>query len=273
MAQSKSRVKAYRLFYRNSKAGSGYFSSYRQEVIFGEEELARRQQLQRPRLVHWEVATLWRCHACRKRGPWVAGWRMMPGRTGGANGWAEPVTICSDECAEVHRPGYAPPRHVRTDDEPPPKRPKLMRARWDAFAVDRDAKARTREHRRVPLFYEKKPEGWCRWCGEEVEPPRRTWHDQCLQEFFLHTERTAQIRYLRKRGGGGCAAEGCEAEGEEVDHVTPLWRVRHLAPAERRPYFGPTNLQLLCYRHHKEKTAREAGERAQEKPPRPFTEN
>lgn len=102
-----------------------------------------------------------------------------------------------------------------------------------------------------------------------VAPPRRTWHDKCLREYLLFTDRVAQTRYLQERDGRTCAAEGCEREGWEVDHVTPLWRVRHLPDDERRPYHGPTNLQLLCTQHHKEKTAREAGERARERVSKP----
>ena len=48
----------------------------------------------------------------------------------------------------------------------------------------------------------------------------------------------------------------------EVDHRVPLWEVAHLPPDERRPYFGPENLWLLCQACHKAKTKREAAERA-----------
>lgn len=48
----------------------------------------------------------------------------------------------------------------------------------------------------------------------------------------------------------------------EVDHRVPLWSIAHLPLDERRPYFGPTNLWLLCPRCHKEKSRREAADRA-----------
>lgn len=54
----------------------------------------------------------------------------------------------------------------------------------------------------------------------------------------------------------------------EVDHIIPLWRVAMLtfeSTEERRTYFGPPNLQLLCQSCHKIKTAREARERAAER--------
>lgn len=50
--------------------------------------------------------------------------------------------------------------------------------------------------------------------------------------------------------------------GLDVDHKVPLWSVSHLPDDERRRYFGPVNLWLLCTKHHKEKTAKEAAERA-----------
>ncbi len=51
----------------------------------------------------------------------------------------------------------------------------------------------------------------------------------------------------------------------EVDHRVPLWSVAHLDDDERRPYFGPGNLWLLCPLHHKAKTKAEAAQRANAK--------
>ncbi|APZ81822.1 hypothetical protein vBEliSR6L_57 [Erythrobacter phage vB_EliS_R6L] len=48
----------------------------------------------------------------------------------------------------------------------------------------------------------------------------------------------------------------------EVDHRTPLWEVADLPDEERRWYFGPGNLWLLCGLCHQKKTAREARRRA-----------
>lgn len=59
-------------------------------------------------------------------------------------------------------------------------------------------------------------------------------------------------------------ATAVELSGElVVDHIIPLWLVAIIIPqAERRPYFGPENIQLLCSGCHGIKTAREARERA-----------
>jgi 5-methylcytosine-specific restriction endonuclease McrA len=53
-----------------------------------------------------------------------------------------------------------------------------------------------------------------------------------------------------------------QTDALEVDHVVPLWSVAHLPDDERRWYFGPGNLWLLCPACHKAKTKREAAERA-----------
>lgn len=51
----------------------------------------------------------------------------------------------------------------------------------------------------------------------------------------------------------------------EVDHLVPLWSVAHLPDDERRRFFGPENLWLLCPDCHKKKTAYEAADRAAER--------
>lgn len=48
----------------------------------------------------------------------------------------------------------------------------------------------------------------------------------------------------------------------QVDHVVPLWKVAMMPIEQRRPYFGPEYLSLLCGPCHKRKTAEEAKERA-----------
>ncbi|MFL6864085.1 MAG: hypothetical protein ACJ8DZ_13910 [Allosphingosinicella sp.] len=60
--------------------------------------------------------------------------------------------------------------------------------------------------------------------------------------------------------GGQCSVELVSAL--DLDHRVPLWSVADLPDEERRWYFGPGNLWLMCPRHHKQKTKREAAERA-----------
>jgi hypothetical protein len=67
---------------------------------------------------------------------------------------------------------------------------------------------------------------------------------------------------LRRTGWQSAIERVCALE---VDHRVPLWEVADLPDAERRWYFGPGNLWLLCPRCHKVKTAREATQRARER--------
>ena len=136
----------------------------------------------------------------------------------------------------------------------------------------------------------------CRWCEGEIlhedgpkagQPnPRRCWHKSCYPKYLLHTHAPTQFAYLVERDGKICATCGslglrwsrvsiapyledgypytwvvCRPE-LEVEHTIPLWMVSHLPPNERRRYFGPENLTLMCVADHKKKTKREAAERA-----------
>ncbi len=58
---------------------------------------------------------------------------------------------------------------------------------------------------------------------------------------------------------------GYRSSALEVDHRIPLWEIAHLPDDERRAYFGPENLWLLCPPCHKAKTRREAAQRARER--------
>lgn len=48
----------------------------------------------------------------------------------------------------------------------------------------------------------------------------------------------------------------------ELDHRIPLWSVADLPDDERRRFFGPENLWMLCPACHKAKSRREAAQRA-----------
>lgn len=76
----------------------------------------------------------------------------------------------------------------------------------------------------------------------------------------LTPEEMHDLRYGHMRIGAQQSIERVCAL--EVDHKTPLWSVADLPDQERRWYFGPGNLWLLCPACHKAKTKREAAERA-----------
>lgn len=115
---------------------------------------------------------------------------------------------------------------------------------------------------------------------------------KCGYHHRLHTQTPVQLEYLLQRRGPRCAGCGelhgawarrrptsperlreiwgqtsypadvwvgplCTAWWQtslEVDHKVALALVAHLPDDERRPYFGPINLQLLCADCHKAKT-------------------
>lgn len=93
-----------------------------------------------------------------------------------------------------------------------------------------------RHIREVPSFKHLGPLG-----SEEHQEAIRAWyHDNPLPRYTEIERRTAL----------------------ELDHRVALWKVQDLPDDQRRPYFGPRNLWLLCPAHHKLKTKREAAERA-----------
>lgn len=122
----------------------------------------------------------------------------------------------------------------------------------------------------------------CQCCPEGTPPPLKWLHDQYGYREFADTRRfyTPEPEYLASLWPtdpvvGKAWRDWTDldrAYGEhwrvwqeialEVDHRVPLWEIADLPDEERRPYFGPSNLWLLCPRHHKEKTAREAARRA-----------
>lgn len=132
----------------------------------------------------------------------------------------------------------------------------------------------TRSHRRVPMLHGRVPRGWCRWCGAAILHPRTharagqqnaraNWHRDCVETYKLHAFPDAQHRFLLERDGrrcGKCGLEGCGAL--QVEHRTPLWKVRHIPDGQRVKYFGPENLWLNCDPCHKAKSRAEAAERA-----------
>ncbi len=138
--------------------------------------------------------------------------------------------------------------------------------------------------------------------GQRKRPASATWHLECLDEYKLITDTDVQRQHLFWRSLGCCEACGLEVARCEVkrqltawedsgiherrrdgvnadgpvswvrfdwrkefhaDHVTPLWSLPKLLTREQvRHFWGPGNLQALCLDCHREKTRREAGERA-----------
>ena len=136
--------------------------------------------------------------------------------------------------------------------------------------------------RTCPLpFHDCDPPG-CRFCGKPVESARGArWHRECVDTYHLANHPARSRPALVERDGPGCwlcgadpmrwkaspeyyGRDGIYREVErvtalQVDHVIPLWSVRHLEPRIRVLYFLLMNLILLCPDCHKAKSKREAG--------------
>lgn len=148
-----------------------------------------------------------------------------------------------------------------------------------------------REARTVPMPRLRK--GRCRWCAEPLSGRRTSWHAECLEQFYLHTEQRVQRAHLEARDGRCCALCGADPirclKGDptaqlvinedgttgyihyhrvsfpsalQVDHEVPIWALSVLPRRDRVAFFGPSNLRLLCPACHKAKTKREAAVRS-----------
>lgn len=254
----------FRVFYRRGVV----WTPKNSEVVWGRAALARVLARKIPAVIHHEVAIIHRCVQCGGKGAWDRNWMCYPvwdaNRHRHNNAGAE-VIYCSRQCWIDATGGFELPPWMDTNQEPNRDQAR-QNAWWDANTRERDRKAAAISYRRVPL-----PPwpggGSCKWCGLKInEDRRRSWHAACLHEYFLHSDLSVQTRFLIDRDGRHCAWPSCtETDGLEVDHRTPLWKVRHLPDDERRPYYGPKNLWRLCDPHHGAKTKAEAAERAAER--------
>ena len=134
----------------------------------------------------------------------------------------------------------------------------------------------TRIDRRPPMPMPRPPKGSCSWCEQPIlYPPKHknagqqnmrcSWHPQCIKSYKIATRVKMRRRLVLKRDRGVCATCGvdCRESGWEADHRVPLWSVpRDIDFQDRMKYWGLDNLYTACLNCHKEKTKREAGERA-----------
>jgi hypothetical protein len=232
-----------------------------------------------------EIALIHQCRHCGARGPFGPEWISLPifGKRynqlvdAGEVATTGTEVYCSARCWNANTGGLELPAIIDPHQEP---RPPGVRNDWyfamrDAERRQRNEWAEATKHRKVPmaaLTPEQARGGWCRWCGliVIVEKGKRKgqqgkggWHPHCVTDYFLHSRVPEQFAFLVERDGRRCAWPGCDqVEGLEVEHRVPLWKVRDLSDDERRWYYGPGNLWLLCCDHHKAKSAAEAAERA-----------
>lgn len=98
------------------------------------------------------------------------------------------------------------------------------------------------------------PKPYCTLCGLSVQPPRRSWHNECIEAFLPHTQfhwkRLCRSVLKRDRGCVHCGVPFIRQRGRprhkfEFDHIVPVG------------LGGPnilSNIQLLCKPCHIIKT-------------------
>jgi hypothetical protein len=271
-------------------------------VVEGEAELARIKARKVPKVILVEPAKTYTCEECGKISAWTDSWRWYGSYQDLDEGkpvihLCSPE--CQEHYAmQTPRKRRRQPKDFSRGTKVGKWEPLVNgESNWKEL---HDARLAA-NHRRFPFPVHPHVEGVsCRWCGDPIEDrgerghKQRTWHRtshgddrDCWREYCLHTDSGAQYWHLMKRDGPGCAlcppgsgryvAGGtpyhspARQEGWsrirwsvtlQVDHVVPLWKVAGLPDDERRGYFGPDNLWLLCERHHSRKSALEATERA-----------
>lgn len=251
-------MSAYRIYFRNGKG----------EAVPDEAALAKALARTSKPVIYHEVAIIHRCQQCGTEGPWTPAWRSYPvlrhhpawaqERTGDGDHYK----VCSATCWDAMLPGLTPMSYVDLNSEPG-RSAESLNGWYDAIRSEARRKSELTAHRKVPM-----PvwlgQGYCKWCNGKMTPadrPRTMWHAGCAEQWKLHALLDVQTTFVVKRDGKLCAC-GCGKPGTDMDHRVPLWSVRHLPDDERRPYYGPANLQWLAWDCHKAKSAREAAERA-----------
>ncbi len=136
-------------------------------------------------------------------------------------------------------------------------------------------------HRKPPLpesMTQPRRPGWCRWCGLEIlvegkRVTRRTWHPECVTEYFITCSSKEQRKALFQRDKGICAKCGidtCEQAKSGVPEdqfkfikcgrrTGRFWQADHVvalvnAGRDLRMW-TLENLQTLCTKCHTTKTA------------------
>lgn len=128
-------------------------------------------------------------------------------------------------------------------------------------------KYRVQDHRKPPkpLHYETAGQGSCRWCGGAIYRKngaintRANWHPDCVKSYrLIHFPRDTK-KAVWQRDKGVCYLCGTRKARRdwELEHIQPLY----LAEG-RIEFWQLDNLATACRPCHKEKTAKEAGDRA-----------
>lgn len=123
------------------------------------------------------------------------------------------------------------------------------------------------DHRKPPKpphYFTAEP-GQCKFCGEMVLKKdgavnkRANWHPPCVAEYKIIYWPAATRKAVWKRDKGICVvcSKNCGRHAWDVEHTRPLYEAN--GDIE---FWKMSNTTTYCKDCHKEKSAREAGERA-----------
>jgi hypothetical protein len=268
-------------------------------VVKGVAELERIKARKVPKVVLVEPAQIHECSVCHKREAWGKTWCWYGSWKAIDDG--KPVRkFCSPECRRRWRAkppkkaghgqgGWEPERRGadswrKVHDARAAANPR--RFPWPEWPKERQGRGWCRWCGEEIINRSGKRKG--------KRSHVREWHRisygddrDCRHEADLHVNLEVQYWHIVQRDGIGCGicgkGEGRWVKGAygfhyperetgcswirwsvelEVDHILPLWMSLGLPDEERRAFFGPDNLWLLCKLHHRWKSAREAAERA-----------
>ena len=113
----------------------------------------------------------------------------------------------------------------------------------------------------VGFWHRSRVFGVCRWCGFTVEPPARTWHQDCLLQYSAMRGESVPPEGLE-------TCEMCGRPGEEVDHRVAASVARRLGPRSFVRACLLENLRWLCRPCHRLKTAEDRRFLVPDRPPR-----
>jgi 5-methylcytosine-specific restriction protein A len=145
--------------------------------------------------------------------------------------------------------------------------------------------------RRLAIPHSAAPRGVCRWCGLPILRPdgrpdrRRRWHPACVETYKLCWPGHARVR-VKERDHGICAGCGLDTVTRRLRRSRPItpgpddpryagpycravwserhaWELDHIVALADGGTHELANMQTLCRPCHRDKTAREAGQRAQ----------
>jgi 5-methylcytosine-specific restriction endonuclease McrA len=147
--------------------------------------------------------------------------------------------------------------------------------------------SRTGPKRGADIPFWRAPEGYCRWCGEDIGArlrngdvdTRARWHGACVTAYQAYFPRVQRERIWQRELGEcqGCHRFTPRREARRIDSPERLWArhndtthyrrwaVDHITPLWDGGANEDPNLQLLCDPCHKAKTAAEAALRAEKR--------